>query len=122
MTTWLDNSSQISAVTVALLRTFFIGFGFIVPALLFVKPKKTPEFKKLFITVSIQIIRLIGIIYFALWVMDAKAATSVSAVAGGYSLTVGPPFYLGESFYIYWLTPLIFLLTTQLLWINKIRK
>ena len=121
MITWLDNSTPVSATTVALLRTFFVGFGFIIPALLFVKPKKTPEFKKLFVATSIQVIRFIGIIYFVLWVLDARAATSVSSVAGGYALTVGPPFYLSGPFYIFWVTPLVFLLTTQLLWIEKIR-
>ena len=121
MITWLDNSTPISAATIALLRTFFVGFGFIIPILLFVKPHKAPGFKKLFAATSIQIIRIVGLLYFALWVLDAHTGTSIDAVAGGYAITSGPPFYLGRPFYIYWLTPLVFLLTTQLLWIPKIR-
>jgi len=121
MITWLDNSTPVSATTIALLRTFFVGFGLIVPALLFVKPKKSPDFKNIFIATSIQIIRLIGILYFILWVLDAQSATAISAVEGGYAVTMGPPFYLGGSFYIFWLTPFIFLLATQLFWIGKVR-
>jgi hypothetical protein len=122
MITWLDNSTPVSATTVALLRTFFVGFGFFIPALLFVKPKKTPELKRLFIETSTQIIRLIGILYFILWVLDAHTGTSVAPVEGGYSVVAGPPFYLGGSFYVYWLTPLLFLLTTQLLWVDAIKR
>jgi len=121
MITWLDNSTPISATAIALLRTFFVGFGLVIPALLYVKPKKAPEFKNIFIATSIQIIRLIGILYFIFWVLDAQSATSIAQTEGGYAVTMGPPFYLGASFYIFWLTPLIFLVTTQLLWISKIR-
>jgi len=122
MITWLDNSTPVSATTIALLRTFFVGFGLIIPALLYVRPKKTPDFKNIFIATSIQIIRVIGILYFILWILDAQSATSIAQTEGGYSVTMGPPFYLGGSFYIFWLTPLIFLLTTQLLWVSKIRE
>ncbi|KGO87237.1 hypothetical protein Q765_06095 [Flavobacterium rivuli WB 3.3-2 = DSM 21788] len=121
MITWLDNSTPVSATTIALLRTFFVGFGLIIPALLYVKPKKSPDFKNIFIATSIQIIRLIGILYFILWVLDAQSATSIAPAEGGYAVTMGPPFYIGGSFYIFWLTPLIFLLTTQLFWIAKVR-
>lgn len=118
---WLDNSSAISSAIVVLLRTFFVGFGFLVPAMLYVKPKKTPELKKLFVTASVQIVRLAGILYTVFWILDAYAATSAKP-AGEYLISSGPKLYLGQSFYIYWLTPLIFLIATQLLWIPKVRK
>lgn len=120
MITFLDNSSAVGSTVVILLRTFFVGFGFIVPALLFVKPKKTPEFKKLFVSASIQVVRIAGLLYTLFWLLDAYTATSPKP-AGKYFISSGPLFYFGENFYIYWLTPLVFLIGTQLLWVPKIR-
>jgi len=121
MITFLDNSSAVGSTVVILLRTFFVGFGFIVPALLFVKPKKTPEFKKLFIATSVQVVRVAGLLYFVFWLLDAYTAT-VGKPSGNYVISAGPLLYFGENFYIYWLTPIIFLISTQLLWVPRIRQ
>lgn len=120
MITFLDNSSAVGSTVVILLRTFFVGFGFIVPALLFVKPKKTPEFKKMFVAAAIQVVRVAGLLYTIFWLLDAYNATTPKP-AGEYSISAGPLFYLGENFYAYWITLLIFLVATQLLWVSKIR-
>ncbi|MXN92842.1 hypothetical protein GR160_16565 [Flavobacterium sp. Sd200] len=118
---WLDNSSTVSSAIVILLRTFFVGFGFLAPAMLFVKPKKMPQLKKLFVAAGIQIVRIAGILYALFWILDAYTATTAKP-AGDYLISSGPKLYLGEHFYIYWLTPLIFFIATQLLWIPKIKQ
>jgi hypothetical protein len=121
MITWLNNTSSIGSTTIILLRTFFVGFGFIVPALLFVKPNKMPEFKKMFVDTAIQVVRVAGLLYTVFWLLDAYNATSPKP-AGEYFISAGPLFYLGQNFYIYWLTPLIFLLATQLLWVPAVKR
>lgn len=117
---WLDNSSEVSSAIVVLLRTFFVGFGFLAPAMLFVKPYKMPQFKKMFVEAAIKVVRIAGLLYTLFWILDAKTATTAKP-AGDYLISSGPKFYLGDGFYIYWLTTLIFLVATQLLWISKIR-
>ena len=99
-----------------LLKSIFVGFGFVMPILALIKTSnlKALQVKDLFILTSIQAVRLAGIIYFILAVKDLY------------------PLYFGGDSYeqvnvdytnlmVNWMfAPALYLLLSQVFWIKKI--
>lgn len=99
-----------------LLRSVFVGFGFVIPILALIKTSnlKALEVKDLFILTAVQAIRVSGIIYFVLALVAAYP----------YFANSGPVGNVNVDFTGYGLTmlfsPLMYLLLSQLFWIKKL--
>jgi hypothetical protein len=100
-----------------LLKSIFVGFGFIIPilSLLKISSLKALEVKDLFILTAVQTVRISGILYFIL------AAVSVyplfmhdNTMAGNVKVDFG-----GFAMYILF-SPIMCLVISQLFWIKKL--
>ncbi|MFD2602549.1 hypothetical protein [Flavobacterium suzhouense] len=100
-----------------LLKSIFVGFGFIIPilTLLRISDIKTLQIKDLFILTAVQTVRISGIIYFIL------AAVAVypllmhdNSMAGNVKVDFG-----GFAMYILF-SPIMTLVITQLFWIKRL--
>jgi hypothetical protein len=101
-----------------LLRSVFVGFGILIPILAIARTSdlKTIQFKDLFILTAIQMVRILGIIYFILGAVavyplfintGTEAASNVKVDLTGYGMNI-----------IF--APLMTLVITQLFWIKKL--
>jgi hypothetical protein len=108
---------QTTEILNLLLKTIFVGFGFVMPVLALIKTSKLKalEVKNLFILTAVQTLRVSGIIYFILAFVAAYpllAHTSPTGVSG---------VKIDFTNYIVFLlfSPLMYLLVSQLFWIKK---
>lgn len=104
-----DSASILSLI----LRSIFIGFGFVVPivTLLRTSDLKKLKFKELFILTAVQAVRVAGILNFVLFAIEVIADYYNKYLVLNY----------GGSFLLYYLyPPLMCLLLTQLFWIKKL--
>ena len=99
-----------------LLKSIFVGFGFVMPILALIKTSnlKALQVKDLFVLTGIQAVRLAGIIYFILAVKDLYplyfAGTSYVQVNVDYT-----------NLMVNWMfAPTLYLLLSQVFWIKKI--
>lgn len=104
-----------------ILGSIFIGFGFVIPivALLKTSDLKKLKFKELFILTAVQAVRVSGIIYFVLWLVQmyflySKHLEDPAEIYSFENRLFGP-YWL-----IYWFPPLMYLLLSQLFWIKKL--
>lgn len=107
---------SISDILNILLKSIFVGFGFLIPVFALIKTSnlKTLEFKDLFILTAVHMVRIGGIFYFLLAAKDAYMQ-----YADGTSYTtanVSNPVYM---LYMYY-PPVITLVLSQLFWIKKL--
>jgi hypothetical protein len=103
-----------TAIFNIMLRSIFIGFGFIIPILSLIRTSnlKVIEFKQLFTLTAVKTIKVAGILYFVLWVAQVADAH--------FSKTNAQVDFMGPYWIYYWYSPLMYLLLTQLFWIKKL--
>lgn len=112
---------EITLKALLLITTFFTGFGIVIPVLCFVKTKHLQkiEFKNLFILTAVQAVRIVGILYVVLWVVDKylehiNPSYDISHHVGIWDRLTGPYWFI-ELF-----PPVGFLLLSQLFWVKKV--
>lgn len=114
----MHNSTSILNI---LLRSIFVGFGFVIPIVALLKTSDLTKlkFKDLFVLTAVQAVRIAGPLYFVLWFVQMYLSfnNSVEAPAGRFSIenTLFGPYWL-----IYWFPPLMYLLLSQVFWIKKL--
>ena len=102
----------------ALLLSIFIGFGIVIPILSTVKSSnlKTIEFKSLFILTAVQLVRISGILYFVLWLLDLyRNYAQYETNKQGVDYTLFGPLWL-----VFWMPPILYFLISQVFWFKKI--
>lgn len=99
-----------------LLKSIFVGFGFIIPILALIKTSnlKALEVKDLFILTSVQAIRVSGIIYFVLALVAVYPFFANDGSVGGVNVD-----FTGYGLNLLF-SPLMYLLLSQLFWIKKL--
>jgi hypothetical protein len=106
------------SVIKALLLSVFIGFGIVVPILSGARSSnlKTIEFKNLFILTAVQLVRISGILYFVLWLLDLyKNYAQYDTNKPGVDYTLFGPLWL-----VFWMPPILYFLLSQVFWFKKI--
>jgi len=106
------------SVIKALLLSVFIGFGIVVPILSGARSSnlKTIEFKNLFILTAVQLVRISGILYFVLWLLDLyKNYAQYDTNKPGVDYTL-----FGSLWLVFWMPPILYFLLSQVLWFKKI--
>ena len=101
-----------------LLLSIFIGFGVVIPILSQVKTSdlKTLAFKDLFILTSVQLVRISGILYFLLWLLDLyRNYAQYEVNKQGVDYTLFGPLWL-----VFWMPPILYFVLSQVFWIKKI--
>jgi len=92
-----------------ILRSIFIGFGFLVPFISLINTNNIPKlkFKDLFVLTAVQAVRVGGIIYFILFIIESYLRQDYVKLYGNYWI-------------LYWFSPLMYLLLSQLFWVKKL--
>lgn len=106
------------SVIKALLLSIFIGFGIVIPILSTVKSSnlKTIEFKSLFVLTAVQLVRISGILYFVLWLLDLyRNYAQYDTNKQGVDYTLFGPLWL-----VFWMPPILYFLISQIFWFKKI--
>ena len=103
-----------------LLRSIFIGFGFVIPVISFLKTSdlKKLHIKDLFVLTAVQAVRIGGILYTILFIVQSCLMYSnknETAWPGSVDYM-----FFGTYWFVYWFPPAMFLLLSQLLWIKKL--
>ena len=91
-----------------LLKSIFVGFGFVIPIVTLLKTSNLIKlkFKDLFILTAVQTVRLAGIIYFLLFLLKTYSKPDYGAFKGSFLV-------------FYWYSPLIYLIVSQVYWLKK---
>lgn len=109
---------EITQKALLLITSFFTGFGIVIPVLCFVKTKQLLKiaFKNLFILTAVQAIRVVGILYFLLFLLKTFAfpGAEMGPWASGHRTMIS-----GQYLLLYWLPPAMYLFLSQLFWIKK---
>lgn len=106
------------SVIKALLLSIFIGFGIVIPIVTAVKSSnlKTIEFKSLFVLTAVQLVRISGILYFVLWLLDLyRNYAQYDTNKQGVDYTLFGPLWL-----VFWMPPILYFLISQVFWFKKI--
>lgn len=92
-----------------LLTSIFIGFGVVVPIVALLKTSNIEKLKvkELFILTAVQAVRVGGILYFLLFLVDTYLNWNYVKL-------------YGDQWLYYWFSPLMSLLLSQLFWIKKL--
>lgn len=110
-------NNSITEILNILLKSIFVGFGFVIPLLVLIKTKKAEatRLKETFIISAIQLVIFSGIIYF---ILAGKEAYFLYFNNTSYEhINVQNNDYL---FYLLF-QPFVFLLLSQVFWIKKLR-
>jgi len=101
-----------------LLRSVFIGFGFLIPIFAVMKTSdlKKLEFKDLFILTAIQMVRIAGVIYFILGVVAVYPLFFNTGPAAAGNVKVDLSAYGMQIIF----APLMTLIITQFFWFKKL--
>ncbi len=101
-----------------LLKSIFVGFGFVMPILVLIKTSnlKALEVKNLFILTAVQAVRVSGIIYFVLAFVAAYPLFAHSSPIGASGVKVD---FTSYALFLMF-SPLMYLLISQLFWIKKL--
>jgi len=102
----------------ALLLSIFIGFGIVIPIVSLVKTSnlKSIEFKNLFIFTGVQLVRITGILYFVLWLLDLyRNYAQYDTNKAGVDYTLFGPLWL-----VFWMPPILYFVLSQVFWIKKL--
>jgi hypothetical protein len=104
---------------VPVLASFCIGFGILIPVIALLKTSdiKNIEIKNLFILMAVKTVRIVGILYVILWFLNAYFLQKPVEVSEGVSLMKQDIF--GPYWAMYWFSPIMYLLLTQLFWLKK---
>ncbi|MGV3460642.1 MAG: hypothetical protein ACO1N9_09345 [Flavobacterium sp.] len=109
---------EITQKALLLITSFFTGFGIVIPVLSFVKTKHLQKiaFKNLFILTAVQAVRVVGILYFLLFILKTFAfpGAEMGPWVAGHRTMIS-----GQYMMLYWLPPTMYLILSQLLWIRK---
>lgn len=100
------------------LKSIFIGFGIVVPILVLSKTfdGKKIKLKQIFIETSLQTVRVAGIVYFLLYLLQSLLLNQqITTIIEARKQAM----MFGEDWLYYWYQPLIILLLTQLWWVKK---
>lgn len=92
-----------------ILRSIFVGFGFVVPVAALLKTSNLDKlrFKELFILTGVQAVRLGGILYFLMFLIQTYFNWDYVKLYGSNQL-------------YYWYSPIMYLLISQLFWIKAL--
>lgn len=108
-----------SSILNLILISIFIGFGIVVPIITLLKTSDLTKLKlkELFVLTAVQAVRVGGILYFILFLLQTYLMYSQAEGDAIYSVEnrVSGPYWLA-----YWFPPLMYLLLTQLLWIRRL--
>ena len=101
-----------------LLKSIFVGFGFVIPILVLIRTSnlKALEAKNLFILTAVQAVRISGIIYFILAFVAAYPLFAHSSPTGASGVKID---FTNYALYLMF-SPLMYLLMSQLFWIKKL--
>lgn len=102
-----------------ILKSIFVGFGIVIPILALVKTSslRAIEVKQLFILTAVQTVRVAGIPYIILFLVQTYFLYNTRP------LSIWPDAAEAMLFGPYWLTwfsPLMYFLLSQLLWVKKL--
>lgn len=102
------------------LRSIFIGFGIVIPILVLSKTygEKKVKLKQIFIHTSLQAVRVAGVVYFILYLLQSLLLYNQQSPTIAEARKQA--FMFGEDWLYYWYPPLIILLLTQVWWVKKI--
>ncbi len=110
-------NNSITDILNILLKSIFVGFGFVIPLLVLIKTKKTEatSLKEVFITSAIQLLIFSGIVYFILAAKDAYFLY--------FNNTSHKYINVQDNNYLFYLLfqPFVYLLLSQVFWIKKLR-
>ena len=110
-------NNSITEILNILLKSIFVGFGFVIPLLVLLKTKgeEATRLKEVFVTSAIQLVIFSGIVYFILAAKDAYLLYSNNASYGHINIQ--------NNNYLFYLLfqPFVYLLLSQVFWIKKLR-
>lgn len=103
-----------------LLKSIFIGFGIVIPILVLSRTsdEKKIKLKQIFIHTSLQTVRVAGIVYFLMYLLQSLVLHNQQTTT--IIETRNQTMMFSEDWLYYWYQPLIILSLTQIWWIKKI--
>jgi hypothetical protein len=114
--------SSIVSILTLLLKSIFVGFGVIIPLLYFIKTSnlKFIKVKDVFVATSVWVIRVSGILYAVFFLLNTFLIYLDRANAGEWGPWSVKIMLFGEYSIMYWFPPLMFVLLSQLFWIQRV--
>ena len=103
-----------------LLESILTGFGIVIPILSLVKTSnlKTIAVKDLFVLTAVQMVRITGIVYAIMFLVQTYEIYSNRAQNSWPGATENMLF--GAYWFVYWFPPAMSLLLSQLFWVKKL--